>query len=134
MKNHGPLSPLIPASKRPAPRLPRALQTGVIELLSGFMSHEKSVARYGSWEVVALVDFAYRGNRLAKGDRCQLPGNVALVLANYREVEFIDARLDEEDKLAAEVARLKIPLAAKDNPAFSPARRPEFANAGFSDK
>jgi hypothetical protein len=98
------------------------------------MTHEKSVARYGSWEVIALVELTYRGNKIAKGDRCQLPGNVALVLANYRDVEFIDARLDEEDRHAAETARLKIPLAAKDNPAFATARRPEFANAGFSDK
>jgi hypothetical protein len=105
----------------------------VIELQSGFMNHEKSVEKYGLWEIVALSPFSYRGHHLEQGDRAKLPGNVAWVLSRYRDADFVDSRMDEEDAAAAEVARLAIPLSARENPAFAAPRR-EFANAGMSDK
>ena len=58
--NHGTISPTRPAASA-VPRIPRSLQVGVIELPSGFMNHEKSVEKYGHWEVVALADFYYLG-------------------------------------------------------------------------
>ena len=130
--NHGTISPTRPAASA-VPRIPRSLQVGVIELPSGFMNHEKSVEKYGHWEVVALADFHYLGTKIAKGDRARIPGNVAWLGTRQRDLQFVDARMDEEDAAAAEVARLAIPLAAKDNPAFSAPRR-EFANAGMSEK
>ena len=130
--NHGTISPTHrPASA--APRIPRSLQVGVIELPSGFMNHQRSVEKYGHWEVVALADFYYLGTKIAKGDRARIPGNVAWLGTRQRDLQFVDARMDEEDAAAAEVARLAVPLAARDNPAFSSPRR-EFANAGMSDK
>ena len=130
--NHGTISPTRPAASA-APRIPRSLQVGVIELPSGFMNHQRSVEKYGHWEVVALADFYYLCTKIAKGDRARIPGNVAWLGTRQRDLQFVDARMDEEDAAAAEVARLAIPLAARDNPAFSSPRR-EFANAGMSDK
>ena len=130
--HHGILTPF--TSPKPTPgRIPRSLQSGVIELQSGWMDHERSIERYGLWEIVALNSFSYRGHHLEKGDRAKLPGNVAWVLSRHRDADFVDARMDEEDAAAAEVARLAIPLSARDNPAFAAPRR-EFANAGMSDK
>ena len=130
--NHGTISPTRPAAAA-APRIPRSLQVGVIELPSGWMNHERSVEKYGHWEVVALADFHYLGTKIAKGDRARIPGNVAWLGTRLRDLQFVDARMDEEDAAAAEVARLAIPLAAKDNPAFAVPRR-EFAHMGMSDK
>lgn len=130
--NHGTITPTHRPSSA-SPRIPRSLQVGVIELPSGFMNHEKSVEKYGHWEVVALADFHYLGTKIAKGDRARIPGNVAWLGTRQRDLQFVDARMDAEDAAAAEVARLAIPLAAKDNPAFSAPRR-EFAHMGFSDK
>jgi len=130
--HHGILTPFTPPKLTPG-RIPRSLQSGVIELQSGFMDHEKSIERYGLWEIVALNPFTYRGHHLEKGDRARIPGNVAWVLSRHRDADFVDARMDAEDAAAAEVARLAVPIAAKNNPAFSAPRR-EFANAGFSDK
>ena len=131
MKNHGILTPFTSPKLTPG-RIPRSLQSGVIELQSGFMDHERSIERYGLWEIVALNSFTYRGHHLEKGDRARIPGNVAWVLSRHRDADFVDARMDAEDAAAAEVARLAIPLPARDNPAFSPRR--EFGNAGMSDK
>ena len=97
------------------------------------MDHERSIERYGLWEIVALNSFSYRGHHLEKGDRAKLPGNVAWVLSRHRDADFVDSRMDEEDAAAAEVARLAIPLSARDNPAFTAPRR-EFAHMGMSDK
>ena len=130
--HHGIISPFT-SPKPTAGRIPRSLQSGVIELQSGWMDHERSIERYGLWEIVVLNSFSYRGHHLEKGDRAKLPGNVAWVLSRHRDADFVDARMDEEDAAAAEVARLAIPLAAKNNPAFAAPRR-EFANAGMSDK
>ncbi len=97
------------------------------------MAHERSIERYGLWEIVALNSFSYRGHHLEKGDRARIPGNVAWVLSRHRDADFVDSRMDEEDRAADEVARLAVPLAAKDNPAFAVPRR-EFGHFGMSEK
>ena len=115
--NHGETKPL-PTPPKKRLRVPMSLQTGVIEHISGSFTYTQAVERYGLWKVRALTEITFFGPKMQPGDTCELPGSVALVAAQYGDVEFVDSRMDEEDRVAAEAARLNIPLAAKNNPAF----------------
>ena len=117
--NHGTIQPTA-APLPAAPRIPRSLRKiGIIEMPGGSMNHARSVERYGLWRVRALQNCMAFGKLLLPGDTAELAGNVALTLVQTRKAEFLDPRLDDEDRVAAEVARLNVAVPARDNPAFA---------------
>ncbi len=123
-KNHGEIKPQGPPPPLPPPRIPHALR-GVVEVFSGSLGYAMSCAKYGLWECEATEEIEFFHTTLQPGDRAKLPGNVCVWPAqeknaagtNYK-ILIKDQRLAEEEKVIAEAARLAIPLAAKNNPAF----------------
>ncbi len=88
---------------------------------SGY-GYDFSCRTYGLWTCKVLtegINFFTDPQKFSVGDLVQLPGNEAVFAAYARHVEFVDERLDDEEKLFAEAARLQVPLPARENPAFA---------------
>jgi hypothetical protein len=120
MSNLGQLIPIKPPGRPEKPKIPRQLRTMPLEYISGSLTYQASVERYGLWEVESLEqDGEYFGHRVTLGDRFSLPGNTAVQAALCRQVRFTDARLEHEERILKEAAKLNIPIPARETPAFA---------------
>lgn len=123
--------PTAPEPKR-GPRIPASLRAlGMINCFGSEVSGwgwDNSCRVYGLWECLALLDMEFWGTKVKAGEKVKLPGNVAWELALAGHIEFCDPRADREEEILREAAKLRVPLPAKDNPAFQPQQGAQAPN------
>lgn len=104
------------ASTKPAPvAIPAALRNACIILNE---PHETAVAKYGVWDMIALVDLAIYGHPIAAGEKFKATGNTAWSLAMTRDAKFADDRVTKENEIINAAAKLGLPKSIKELSAF----------------
>lgn len=115
-KNHGLIEAQQP--QRPPPvKIPRRYQG---KIFTSFSDSEKNIAHNGALECRALRSVTVLGRVIHRGEVFKTAANWVVAMALERDVEIIDARMDEEEKALAEAKRLGLhepaPLDPRDFP------------------
>lgn len=81
--------------------------------------HASAVAKFGVWDMIALVDLAIYAKPIAAGDRFKVTGNLAWSLAMTRDAKFADDRCAKENEIINAAAKLGLPKSIKELAQFS---------------
>lgn len=107
-KNHGHITGQKTQGLPPV-RIPRRFQGKIFTSYSDF---EKSDGNNGLLEAKALRDIQVRGRTVKAGEIFKSGANDVIFLARSRDVEIIDDRMEQEEKVVAEAQRLGLGKAA----------------------